>query len=131
MVRAVGDATVVDDAESVPLSPHAPARVAMAAPARSDRFSETRPVAQTAPKQGGGAAPAARSAVLEAPRLGATAERVDDKAQRANLFDAVWPIESKGGTPLQVRGVGGHAPDAGSKVIGFGTSVTVCFGQGR
>jgi hypothetical protein len=100
MVRAVGDATVVEEPESVPLSPLAPARVSAAAPARAERAPEHRPAPQPASKQNGSAAPAARNAVLEAPRLGAVGERLVDRPQRANMFDAVWPAESKAGAPV-------------------------------
>jgi hypothetical protein len=93
MVRAVGDATVVEEPESVPLSPHAPARGP--APMRAERAPEARSMPQPASKQSNGAAPAARSAVLEAPRLGSAGERPVDQPLRANMFDAVWPTEAK------------------------------------
>jgi hypothetical protein len=90
MVRAVGDATVVEEPESVPLSPHAPARGPVPAPLRAERAPEAR-----SSKQSNGAAPAARSAVLEASRLGSAGERPVDQPLRANMFDAVWPTEVK------------------------------------
>jgi hypothetical protein len=93
MVRAVGDATVVEEPESVPLSPHAPARGPV--PMRAERAPEARSMPQPASKQSSGVAPAARSAVLEAPRLGSAGERPVDQPQRANMFDAVWPTELK------------------------------------
>jgi hypothetical protein len=89
LVRAV-DGTVVDETESVPLSPHAPARVA--APARGERDGKSVP--QPAAKAGAAPAPAARSAVLEAPRAEAVGDRLGEK-QRA--FDTIWPVESKSG----------------------------------
>jgi hypothetical protein len=92
MVRAVGDATVVEEPESVPLSPHAPARGP--APMRAERAAEARSMPQPASKQSNGAAPAARSAVLEASRLGSAGERPVEPL-RANMFDAVWPTEAK------------------------------------
>jgi hypothetical protein len=95
MVRAVGDATVVEEPESVPLSPLAPARVSVAAPARAERAPEQRLAPQPASMQNGSVAPAARNAVLEAPRLGAVGERLVDRPQRANMFDAVWPAVTK------------------------------------
>jgi hypothetical protein len=49
---------------------------------------------QPASKQSNGTAPAARSAVLEAPRLGSAGERPVEPL-RANMFDAVWPTEAK------------------------------------
>jgi hypothetical protein len=92
MVRAVGDATVVEEPESVPLSPHAPARGP--APMRAERTPEARSMPQPASKQSNGAPLAARSAVLEASRLGSAGERPVEPL-RANMFDAVWPTEAK------------------------------------
>jgi len=99
MVRAVGEAAMVEETDSVPLSPQSAARAGAPPPARAERAPETNFVPQPAPKQGGGgpAPAAARSVVLEAPRLGVVAERLVDQPQRANLFDAVWPAEAKVG----------------------------------
>jgi hypothetical protein len=81
------------------LSPHAPARTSVTAPLRAERSpevkSEVRSTPQPTSKQNGAAAPAARSAVLEAPRLGAVGERLVDQPQRNNMFDAVWPAEAQ------------------------------------
>jgi hypothetical protein len=97
MVRAVGDATVVEEPESVPLSPHAPARGSVTAPVRAERAPELKSTVQPASKQGTGAASSARGAVLEAPRLGPVGEHLADQPARANMFDAVWPAEAKAG----------------------------------
>src|SRR5262249_45146681 len=93
IVRAVGDPALVEEPESVPLSPHS-ARAAVAAPSRSERTADVKPGQQTS-KSGAGTTPAARSTVLEVPRIAPAPDRPADKPQRANLFDAVWPAESK------------------------------------
>jgi hypothetical protein len=52
---------------------------------------------QQTSKSGAGTTPAARSTVLEVPRI--APDRPADKPRRANLFDAVWPAESKAAEP--------------------------------
>jgi hypothetical protein len=93
IVRAVGDAALVEEPDSVPLSPQASARATLTAPSRSERAADVKPAQQTS-KSGAGSTPAARSTVLEVPRIAPAADRPADKPQRGNLFDAVWPAGS-------------------------------------
>ena len=94
IVRAVGDSALVEEPDSVPLSPHASARAT--APSRGEHTADVKPVQQTS-KSGASTTPSARSTVLEAPRN--APDRPADKPHRANLFDAVWPAESKAAEP--------------------------------
>jgi hypothetical protein len=96
IVRAVGESALVEERDSVPLSPHASARATGTAPSRSEHTADVKPTQQTS-KSGAGTTPAARSTVLEVPRI--APDRPADKPHRANLFDAVWPAESKGAEP--------------------------------
>jgi hypothetical protein len=100
MVRAVGDATVMEESESVPLSPRAPVRAASSAPMRGERASEMKSAPQSVARQSGGASPAVQGEVLEAPRLGPVAEQKVDRPQPTTMFDAVWPAESKVGVAV-------------------------------
>jgi hypothetical protein len=98
LMRAIADAAVMAESDSVPLSPQA-SRVAVPASARSERAADVKPAQQPVTKLTGGATAALRSVVLESPRV---ADRWVDKSQQAvekplhpHLFDTLWPAGSK------------------------------------
>jgi hypothetical protein len=88
MIRAIADAAVMEEPDSVPLSPQAPARAAVTTPARGERAPDTKSTQQPVAKLNNGTSPAMRSVVLDAPLV---ADRLVDKPQHANLFDSLWP----------------------------------------
>jgi hypothetical protein len=99
LMRAIADGAVMEEAESVPLSPQAPARAAVPGPARGERAADVKPAQQPVTKLTGGATAALRSVALESPRV---EDRWVDKPQHAvekpqhpNLFDTLWPAGMK------------------------------------
>jgi hypothetical protein len=99
LMRAIADAAVMEEADTVPLSPQAPARAAVPTAARGERAADVKPAQQSVTKLTGGATAALRSVALESPRV---ADRWVDKPQQAvekpqhpNLFDTLWPAGSK------------------------------------
>jgi hypothetical protein len=89
MVRAVGESTPLE-LDSVPLSPSVATR--SNAVAREPRL-EVKSLPQAAPRPSAPAiVPPARN-VIEGPRV--DADRGLEKQPRSNLFDAVWPMETK------------------------------------
>jgi hypothetical protein len=98
LMRAIADAAVMEEADSVPLSPQALARAAVLGPARSERAADVKPAQQPVTKLTGGTSAALRSVALESPRV---ADRWADKPQQAekpqhpHLFDTLWPPGSK------------------------------------
>lgn len=99
LMRAIADGAVMEEADSVPLSPQAPARATVPAPARGERAADVKPAQQPATKLTGGTTAALRSVALETPRV---EDRWVDKPQHAvekpqhpNLFDTLWPAGSK------------------------------------
>jgi hypothetical protein len=98
LMRAIADAAVMAEADSVPLSPQAPARAAVPAPARGERAGDVKPTQQPVTKLTGATA-ALRSVVLESPRVTDRwvdkPQHADEKPQHPNLFDTLWPAGSK------------------------------------
>jgi hypothetical protein len=97
LMRAIADAAVMEEADTVPLSPQAPARAA-AGPARSERVAEVKSAQRPVAKLTGGATAAAmRTVALESPRV--EDRWVDkpqqvEKPQQPHLFDTLWPAGS-------------------------------------
>jgi hypothetical protein len=89
MVRAVGEHTALE-LETVPLSPKVAARSNSVT--REPRM-EMKSAPQAAPRQSATVLGPPTRNVIEAPRL--DADRGLEKQPRPNLFDAVWPMETK------------------------------------
>jgi hypothetical protein len=111
MIRAIADAAVMEESESVPLSPQAPARAAVTAPARGERAPDAKSAQQPVAKLNNGASPAMRSIVLDAPLV---ADRLVDKPQHANLFDSLWPAGSAPADQAVARAPKSNSETAGS-----------------
>jgi hypothetical protein len=99
LMRAIADAAVMEEADSVSLSPLAPARAAAPGPARGERAADVKPAQQPVTKLTGGATAALRSVVLDSPRVADRwvdkPQQAVEKPQHANLFDTLWPAGSK------------------------------------
>jgi hypothetical protein len=99
LMRAIADAAVMEESDSVPLSPQAPARAAVPGAARSERPAEVKPAQQPVTKLTGGATAALRSVALESPRVSDRwidkPQQTDEKPQHPHLFDTLWPAGTK------------------------------------
>jgi hypothetical protein len=99
LMRAIADAAVMEEADSVPLSPQAPARAAAPTAARSERAADVKPAQQPVTKLTGGAAAALRSVAMESPRVADRwadkPQQVVEKPQHPHLFDTLWPAGTK------------------------------------
>jgi hypothetical protein len=108
LVRPAAEPRLVEDLDSVPLSPHAPSRAPKAARAENARSENTfhakaseQPATASKPNQvkaseSKAASAGGQSAVLEVPRTVPAASRQHpERAERANLFDSVWPADAK------------------------------------